>query len=392
MNVTFVHDHKFKNNNNNYFSEGKITDEVFSYYVSSSEKLIVVSRMEHIVDSSNLSEIESDNITFNSVEGLYFSKVFSVFLLKNTKCIIHSISKSEFIVVRLPSFLGVYALTINMFMRKKYFVELVGDPQEALKNSKKNASLLFKMFVYIFSEMNKFFIKRADGTIYVTKFSLQKKYPTNGISRYASDVEVLVMNKELTKDNYEVKGSVFRIGLIGSFNNHYKGIAEAVNAINFLKDSEKKIELHILGSGTLEGYYKSIANELGVSNLIFFDGILKGGSEVTDWLNTLDLYIQPSYTEGLPRALIEAMSVGLPAIASDVGGIPELLSQDTLVKPYDSKALAKIIRKFIDSQSLRFEHGKINYQKSKEYDKNILKKRRLEFWSAARSVVKRSLI
>lgn len=389
MQVIFIHDHKFKKYKNSYFSEGKITDEVFSRYILSSENLTVISRMEDVDDSSNLLKIESDNINFSPVKGLIFSKVFSRHLFRNSKDILQKITYSDFIVVRLPSFLGIYVLVINIFTKKKYFIELVGDPKEALMTSKEDVSLPFKFFVHVFSELNKFFIKNAHGVIYVTESALQMDYPTNGLIEYASNVEMAIKEKRIGIDDYKIQNNLFKIGLIGSFNNHYKGITEAVNAMSLLNDSEKKIELHILGSGSLEDYYRSLAKKMGVSHMVFFDGILKGGGEVADWLSSLDLYIQPSYTEGLPRALIEAMSVGLPAIATDVGGIPELLSKDTLIKPYDSESLAKTIKCFIDSQQLRFEQGKLNYEKAKGYDQKVLKQRRSDFWRAARNIVKK---
>lgn len=391
MNVIFVHDHKFKKNNGEeYFSEGKITDEVFSRYVLSSENLTVISRMENIDDSSDLSKIKAKNVAFSPVKGLSFSKIFSRYLYRNSKNIFQNITNSDFIIVRLPSFLGVYVLAINtVFTKKKCFIELVGDPKEALMTFRGNVSLPFKLFVNSFSGLNKLFVKNANGVIYVTEFALQKDYPTSGLTEYASNVEITIKEKCIGIEDYKIQNNLFKIGLIGSFNNHYKGITEAINAMSLLNDSEKKFELHILGSGTLKDDYNLLAKELGVSDLVFFDGIVKGGNKVADWLSSLDLYIQPSYTEGLPRALIEAMSVGLPAIATDVGGIPELLSKDALIKPYDSMALSEKIKIFVDSQQLRYEHGKLNYQKSKEYDQDVLKQRRTEFWKAARNIVKK---
>lgn len=388
----YVHDHKFKKYYDMYYSEGKITDEVLSRYVCHKDSVTVISRMEKIRCSKGLCKIDGKNINFLPVRGGLFSKVFSIFLIENTMTIFESLSNCNFIVIRLPSFLGIYILLINVFVRKKYFIEFVGDPKEALMTSKEDVSLPFKFFVHAFSELNKFFIKNAHGVIYVTESALQMDYPTNGLTEHASNVEMTIKEKRISIEDYKIQNNLFKIGLIGSFNNHYKGITEAINAMSLLNDSEKKFELHILGSGTLKDDYNLLAKELGVSDLVFFDGIVKGGNKVADWLSSLDLYIQPSYTEGLPRALIEAMSVGLPAVASDVGGIPELLSKDTLVKPYDSEALAKKIKDFVDSQKLRFEQGKLNYQKAKEYDQKVLKKRRSEFWQSARDIVKRSLV
>lgn len=390
MKCLFIHDHKFKKYKEKYFSEGKITDEVLSRYVLVGDSIVVLSRLEPVNNMANLSKITLENVTFKSIKGLAFSKAFSIYLFGNIRLTNASIKQADFLVVRTPSFLGIFTLLLNFIHHKKYFIEVVGDAQEALLTLKPETNMAFKAFTFVIERLNGYFITHADGVIYVTEASLQKKYPTNGISSYASNVEVLVVDKEITEDIYKVKKDIFKIGLIGSFNNHYKGLTEAISAISILNDSHKNIKLYILGSGSLEGYYKSLAKKMGVKDLVFFDGVLRGGEDVAKWLESLDLYIQPSYTEGLPRALIEAMSVGLPAIATDVGGIPELLSKDTLIKPYDSEALAKKMRDFIDSQQLRFEHGKLNYYKSKEYDQGILKQRRSDFWEAARNIVKKA--
>ena len=68
---------------------------------------------------------------------------------------------------------------------------------------------------------------------------------------------------------------------------------------------------------------------------------------VFNWLDDLDLYLQPSYTEGMPRALLEAMSRGLPCCASAVGGIPDLLPDECLSLAGDCDSLAKNIHAVI---------------------------------------------
>lgn len=89
-----------------------------------------------------------------------------------------------------------------------------------------------------------------------------------------------------------------KIGLIGSFNNEYKGIDNALKAIHLLKEQDCMVQLHILGSGKLKDHYLEMANELEIAGQIYFDGSLSGGEAVLNWLKGLDLYIQPSRTEG----------------------------------------------------------------------------------------------
>lgn len=382
----YIHDHTFKNKGNHYYSEGKITDSVFSRYVSSADQIVVFSRMEKRVDVKGLTPILSNNVEFSPVFGLSFSKIFTTHLTKNLNLAIHLIKKSDFIVVRLPSFLGVFILIINIFLNKKYYVELVGDPKEALLNSKENVNFLFKFFTYIFTFLNALFIKRADGVIYVTKYDLQKKYPNYLLQGYASNVEIEVEDKEIDLKKNKNRTN-FKIGLIGSFNNTYKAIDDAIKAISLLVQKNYNVSLHILGSGKLKLHYLELAKEMNIEPYIIFDGVLSGGKEVNQWLDSLDIYIQPSRTEGLPRSLIEAMARGLPAIATDVGGIPELLSPRFLIKPNSPRELAMKIQDFIQSESLRNEQSRINYNKAKEYDSKVLKVRREKFWNQARKMV-----
>lgn len=387
----YVHDHTFKKMGNDYYSEGKITDAVFARYVSPSDKLTVYSRMEETILPTSLTKITAKNVQFCPVEGRNFSRIFSKNLIKNVKLALTEIREADFIVVRLPSFLGLFILFFNLVFKKKYFVELVGDAKEALLTSKAEVNLLFKIFVSFFAFLNAFFIKRADGVIYVTKSALQDRYPTFALQSYASNVELKVQEKILDLHTYHNEKSYLKIGMIGSFNNSYKGIDDAIRAVNLLIQKGNIIHLHILGSGKLKSGYLSMANKIGLADNIIFDGVLSGGMEVNEWLDSLDLYIQPSRTEGLPRALIEAMARGLPAVATNVGGIPELLPSEFLINPNAPQELANKIELLIFSQQLRYEQGKANYNRAKEYDSKVLGQRRAKFWSQAKTIVEKDL-
>jgi len=387
----YVHDHTFKKVGNDYYSEGKITDAVFARYVSASDKLTVYSRMEETISPTSLTRITVKNVQFCPVVGRNFSRIFSKNLLKNIELALTEIREADFIVVRLPSFLGLFILFFNLFFKKKIFIELVGDAKEALLTSKAHINILFKVFVNLFAFLTAFFIKRADGVIYVTESALQNRYPFSSLQSYASNVEVKIEDKVLDLHIYQNKKPYFKIGMIGSFNNSYKGIDDAIRAVYFLSQKKIDIHLHILGSGKLKSDYLALAQEMNLADNIIFDGVLSGGTEVNQWLDSLDLYIQPSRTEGLPRALIEAMARGLPAVATNVGGIPELLPSEFLIPPNAPQELANKIELLISSQQLRYKQGRANYNKAKEYDSKVLGQRRAKFWSQAKAIVEKDL-
>ena len=97
-------------------------------------------------------------------------------------------------------------------------------------------------------------------------------------------------------------------------------------------------------------------------------------------MDNIDIYLQPSYTEGLPRALVEAMSRALPCIGSNVGGIPELLRESELVDV--SKNCAYQIATILNELNIekKIYLANLNYEKSKQYAYNVLDKKRMEFY------------
>lgn len=389
--ILYIHDHKFVYLNDKYYSEGKFRTEVFSRYDAFNSNITIISRVIENDQGSNLNKISNENISFKPVKGVGFSSVFTKYFFTNLILVLKEVKKTDALIVRLPSFLGVFVLLVNLFFRKKYFIEFVGDPKEALITSKNKVSLLFKSFIYIFSAFNKFFVKKADGVIYVTKYDLQQRYPTKKLQAYASNVEVNIKPLSLSLNKYTLKDEKkIKIGLIGSFNNEYKGIDTALKSIHLLKEHDCVVHLYILGSGKLKDHYLEMAKKLEIADQIHFDGSLSGGEAVLNWLKGLDLYIQPSRTEGLPRALIEAMSTGLPCIATNVGGIPELLHEDDLVDKDSPVTLAKRISEAVKSQELRYQMGQRNYSRSLDYDAKQLNKIRSEFWEKAAETINES--
>jgi len=79
--------------------------------------------------------------------------------------------------------------------------------------------------------------------------------------------------------------------------------------------------LSIIGSGPLEGELREISHSMGLDRSVYFIGTVDA---VDKYLESSDLFVLPSRTEGLSNALLEAMSYGIPCIATDVGGTPEI--------------------------------------------------------------------
>ena len=166
----------------------------------------------------------------------------------------------------------------------------------------------------------------------MTNRFLQNRYPCIGESIGCSDVSLpetddKVLEKRLAKiDNMSADKPII-IGTVAAVSVRYKGQQYIIKALGKLKKQGiNNFEYHLVGTGD-QSYLRKIARTYDVLDKIRFIGSLRH-EEVFDWLESIDLYAQPSRTEGMPRALIEAMSMGLPCFGTNVGGIPELLNKE----------------------------------------------------------------
>lgn len=92
----------------------------------------------------------------------------------------------------------------------------------------------------------------------------------------------------------------------------------------------------------------------------------------------MDIYVQPSLQEGLPRAVIEAMSRGCPVIGSTTGGIPELIASECVFKRKSKSSFIAVMSKIDKNFLLR--NAKQNFEKAEEYEKDYLDEKRSKFY------------
>ena len=126
-----------------------------------------------------------------------------------------------------------------------------------------------------------------------------------------------------------------------------KGHRYLITALNLLKRQGITCRCTFLGEGELEAELRSLVAEYGLSEQVAFPGFCK---DVFSVLLTADVFVLPSLHESSPNALIEAMAVGLPCVASDVGGIVDLIEDEKnglRVPSKDSEALASALHRVL---------------------------------------------
>lgn len=164
------------------------------------------------------------------------------------------------------------------------------------------------------------------------------------------------------------KDGMFHLLFLG-FITEAKGIFDLLDVIAEHKSEwNDKVVLHIGGNGKVEQLQKVI-KEAGIENIVKYEGWVSGEKKST-LLNMADAFILPSYTEGMPVSILEAMSYGLPILSTPVGGIPELVNNEKngyLFQQGDKMAISDAINRLMNNSELCGVMSEQSKMKSKDY-------------------------
>jgi glycosyltransferase involved in cell wall biosynthesis len=249
--------------------------------------------------------------------------------------------KPTHVVAQCPVLGGFFAALCKNAFNFKLFVEIHGE-HYFLPIKKGWLGYLHYNF---FKTITKFSLKRADKIRSLS--SSMSKCLIDTYGKHISHKITVVPNRvnlktfEIIKSDYNSYGEL-KIISVGRFSN-------LKNHINLLRDlyaSGIKFHLTVVGSGDLKFEYIKLAEDLGeVSDLTILENIPH--SELAKLLPNNDLYVHYSLSEGVPRAILEAMACGLPVFSTNVGYISDLLQHNVnsvvIDLPYKDNLIANLI-------------------------------------------------
>jgi glycosyltransferase involved in cell wall biosynthesis len=180
--------------------------------------------------------------------------------------------------------------------------------------------------------------------------------------------------------------SQFTLIFVGTLAQLYKAPDVLIDAVGLCVQEGLDLQLILVGDGKHRAELEAKATTLGLGQCVRFLGRLPAGDAVRAQLDRADLFVLPSYQEGLPRAMIEAMARGLPCIGSTVGGIPELLPSEDMVPPGDAAVLAHKIRQVVTAPHRMSRQSARNLEKAQDYKDEVLNRRRIAFYSHVREM------
>jgi glycosyltransferase involved in cell wall biosynthesis len=193
----------------------------------------------------------------------------------------------------------------------------------------------------------------TDEVIFVSEFvmrKLKKHFPFTR-SRIIRNGIVPLEIKDASPEGIDPLD--FNIGIIGRLSpvKGHKYLFEALKGLNHIPE----IKLHIFGEGALRIELERLAHSLSIEKRVIFWGFQ---NNVSRFVRKMSLFVMPSIFESMPYSLLEAMYLGVPVIASNVGGIPEVIENGAdglLVPAQDPDALRAAIVRLFENKTERTE-------------------------------------
>ena len=294
-------------------------------------------------------------------------------------------------ILRAPGVITTLIYLWLMFRRWPFSLEVVGDPFDSLDPKILRRPWARGVRLLVVRALKRQ-CQAAACVCYVTREYLQNRYPPGqGYATYCSDVELSAQAFSAAAV-YRVVAVHDRARLIfvGSLSQPYKGLGILLKALKLCVDRSIMLDVTVLGDGSYRSEYEQLAVQLGIQDLVTFHGYVTRKT-VLQLYAEADLFVMPSWVEGLPRALLEAMASGLPCIASAVGGIPELLSAEDMVAAGDPVTLAAKIKEVLTDDGRLAKMSARNAEIAWQFRDEALHQRRLEFYQQALKATQQKL-
>jgi glycosyltransferase involved in cell wall biosynthesis len=352
-------------------------------YLAVFDEVAVAARVMPI-DHSLGSSVRADGegVTFIPVPFYAGPRQYALRFFEVRRALQAAFAPDDAVILRVA---GQIATTMAPTLYKRghpFGAEVISDPAEMFApGAVKHPMRPFFRWSYARAQRKQ--VAAAVAVIYVTEHTLQRRYPAamDAYATYASNVELdncaFIEEPRLLRE-------ACRLVTVGSLAHMYKGIDILLRALKICRDRGHIFQLTIIGEGRHRAELEALTRHLDIVDSVFFVGQLPSSTSVRLELDRADLFVLASRSEGLPRAMIEAMARGLPCIGTTVGGIPELLQDEALIRPGNVDELAAKLLELVAAPRLRMTLAQQNLLKSQEYRAEVLAERRVEFWRELR--------
>jgi len=385
MKLLIATDHTFLQNPTGVFDTYCFDWAFFHDYLQVFDSVQVISRMQPCSvlpegafrsDGSRVNFLGVSNI--RRMRWILFAKYISDLTLRS------AVQRADALVARVPSKLGNLAAKLARQMGKPYMIEVIGDPKTALSSS--GNGLYYKVAAWLEAKQLKSVARDADVGSYVSKTCLADAYPLAPGKPIDYISSIRLDSGEITTPRVFAEKKILNVIHVGSLTPR-KRCADLVRACHKVKQHGVAPRVHLVGAGAERSALERLAYKLDVSTDVIFHGHVSDRQQLRSLLDSSDLFAMPTASEGLPRAIIEAMARGLPAIGTRTPGVDELVRGTETFSVGDVDALAALLINLAGDPARLTEMSWHSIVTAKQYTNEILSPKRQYLYQKLRASV-----
>ncbi len=283
-------------------------------------------------------------------KAIQFAKVFFL-LLKIAP-------KADLLYLFLPSYPSAMGWLAAKIRRKPHIVYGADDWEQASASMFKWESLrggwFYRLYAWLNRKMERAIVRSARFGV-AAGGQLRDKYTGFGCPTYDTTPRMTLTREDIFEREDSCRNETITLINVGALI-HDKAQHVLIEAFALAARQNERLRLMIVGDGPRRDELKALAEDLGVAGKIDFAGYVEEEARLYALLRAADIFVLSSVTEGFPRVLYESMTMRLPIVTTNVGGIPNLLTDRVnarVVRPEDVQALAAAIADVATDQELR---------------------------------------
>ncbi|MBI9069802.1 MAG: glycosyltransferase [Salinivirgaceae bacterium] len=330
------------------------------------EEIILLVPVRQSVDECAGDWLVGDNIRLIALPD-YYDKWWEVnaflYLKPIAETIKSALAKVDIVNLRASCFLTIIAYYITRKLNKPYFLSVFGDWKTLFRYAAKRGGWrrFFRYYgdVYESLILNRMIRKGpvfAHSKEMVQRFLVHNKWVFPCYSSTFTSHYIINHHKRINTDP-------LRILIVARTLSVNKGVVYLVKAIRKLVDQKYPVFLDVVGNDDADRTMKKTVKKEGVQKYVRFWGGLPHGPKFTERFDKASVLIVPSLSEGAPKVITEAMARGVFVVASNTGGIPDIIKDDNygmLFPPGDVNAICETVKKIFENKSdieLKTKHG-----------------------------------
>ena len=352
-------------------------------YLTVFDELRVLARVRKVPEvPEGCHRVDGERVTIESLPDFegpfqYLRKYFRV-----RAAISRAVTPGDAVILRVPSHIAMALSARLSATRYPFALEVIADPFDLFSPGAMKHPLR-AFFQRWFTRGLVRQCQQSCAVSYVTAQALQRRYPAAeaAYATHSSDVDLPPEAFATAPGVFTSSSDSLRLITVGTLAQMYKAPDVLIDAVAICARQGLDLKLTIVGDGKHRPELEAHVRKVGLEERVSFLGQIPAGEPVRHQFDQADLFVLPSRTEGLPRALLEAMARGLPCIASAVGGTGELLPAEDLVPPGDHAALARKICEVLSSPARMNDMARRNLERARDYRSEVLMERRRAFYA-----------